>query len=194
MLIVLAAMIMGVPIPLLAAHLLWINLVTDSLPALTLMAEPLSPNTMKVGPRLVTEKILGIPEWRRILVVGAIEAAVIFIGYSYFLRQGGAVEAAQGFVFTTLVLSQLFRSFGARSRERVFWQVGLFSNLWLLAVIALTGFIQVSLHFIPATQMIFKVGPLSLKELSIMVGIALIPVTLMELKKMGKQKLAKPKL
>lgn len=193
-LIVLAAMIMGVPIPLLAAHLLWINLVTDSLPALTLMAEPLSPNTMKVGPRLVTEKILGIPEWRRILVVGAIEAAVIFIGYSYFLRQGGAVEAAQGFVFTTLVLSQLFRSFGARSRERVFWQVGLFSNLWLLAVIALTGFIQVSLHFIPATQMIFKVGPLSLKELSIMVGIALIPVTLMELKKMGKQKLAKPKL
>ncbi|MNK99124.1 Calcium-transporting ATPase 1 [compost metagenome] len=182
--VVLAAMIMGVPIPLLAAHLLWINLVTDSLPALTLMAEPLSPDTMKVGPRLVAEKILGAAEWRRILGVGLIEASVVFIFY-YFSLQGQRVETAQGYAFTTLVFSQLFRSFAARSKDRVFWQVGLFSNLWLLGVVVLTIFLQVSLHFIPVTQRIFKLEPLSFRELLFMLGISFITVTIIELKKVG---------
>lgn len=181
-LVVLAAMMLGVPIPLLAAHLLWINLVTDSLPALTLMAEPLSPDTMTVGPRPVAEKILGAAEWKRILGVGFLEATVIFAYYSYLL-QGAGVETAQGIAFSTLVFSQLFRSFSARSKNRIFWEVGLFSNLWLLGVVVLTIFLQVSLHFIPFTQLIFKLHPLSFRELSYMLAVSLITVTVIELKK-----------
>lgn len=183
--LVVVALSLGFPLPLLAAHLLWINLVTDALPALTLIADPLSPNIMKRKPRLANESLIGESEWRRVISVGILEALLIFGLYVYVLKLEGDA-AARGMAFTTLVFSQLFRAFGARSNDRVFWQVGILSNLWLLTVVILTGLVQYSLHFLPLTQKIFGLKSLSTSELSLTLTLALIPTTLIEIHKLIK--------
>jgi Ca2+-transporting ATPase len=87
-------------------------------------------------------------------------------------------------LFTSIIFSQLFRSFGARSTTRIFWEVGVFSNLWLLAVILLTTFLQVSLHYIPLAQQMFALQPLSLEDLLFVLPFTLIPITVIEVKKL----------
>lgn len=181
--IVLGAIALALPVPLAAAHLLWINLVTDALPALTLIADPLSPDLMKRKPRPTDERILGKHEWSQIVKVGLLEAAVALGLYGYFLESHGETYS-RSLMFTTFVFSQIFRSFGARSRTRLFWEVGAFSNLWLLGVVVLTGFVQLSLHYIPLAQVVFGLLPLSLSDLEIAIVFALIPVTVVECAKL----------
>ncbi|HEX4924460.1 MAG TPA: cation-translocating P-type ATPase C-terminal domain-containing protein, partial [Bdellovibrionales bacterium] len=92
--------------------------------------------------------------------------------------------SARSLAFTTLVLSQLFRAFAARSQTRVFWEVGALSNLWLLIVIAVTGALQLSLHYIPLAETIFELHPLTLQELLTILPWALVTVTLIEVRKL----------
>lgn len=181
--LILGAISFGLPLPLLAAHLLWINLVTDALPALTLIADPLSPHIMKRAPRNRAEKILAKGEWGQILWVGLLEASVISGLYWYQLRNQG-LEGAQNIVFTTIVFSQMLRAFGARSEHRIFWSVGVFSNLWLLGVVTLTALLQMSLHFIPLAQSVFKLRPLSFADVMWIVPVACIPITVIESRKL----------
>lgn len=181
--IVLVAMIMGLPLPLLAIHLLWINLVTDVLPALTLIVEPLSPQVMSRPPRPSTENLLGRAQWIQILWMGLLEAFVC-MGLFFYLLKEHSVDYARSMMLTTLVLSQIFRIFGSRSKTRLFWEVGVLSNLWLLGVALLTGLLQVSLHFFPLTQRIFGLQPLSLGDFFLILPLALVAITTMEIKKM----------
>jgi len=189
-LVVLGAIGLGLPLPLLAAHLLWINLVTDALPALTLVAEPLSPDLMKRAPRGANEQILGRPEWGQIILVGLLEASVS-IGLYWFLSRGHGEVYARNIMFTTFVCSQILRSFGARSNTRVFWEVGAFSNVWLLGVAFVTFAIQLSLHFFPLSQKIFELSPLETSDFLYIVPFALIPVSMVELTKLAKRLLGK---
>ncbi len=181
--LVLGALALGLPLPLLAAHLLWINLVTDALPALTLIADPLSPNLMKRKPRLPTEQIMGRKEWTQVFWVGLLEASIaLWLYWSILEREGEA--SARNIVFTALVLSQIFRSFAARSATRVFWEVGPFTNLWLLGVASVTAAVQLSLHSIPLAQEVFSLAPLSMNDILYILPFSFIPVTLLELKKL----------
>lgn len=181
--LVLGAISLGLPLPLLAAHLLWINLVTDALPALTLIADPLSPDLMKKPPRALSEEIMGRREWSQVIGRGLLEALIALGLYWYLLRTGDEASA-RNLVFTTFVFSQLFRAFAARSNTRIFWEVGALTNLWLLGVVVLTGFIQLSLHYVPLTQTVFALRPLSLEDMLFIFPFALIPITWLELGKL----------
>ncbi len=185
--LVLGAILIGLPLPLLAAHLLWINLVTDALPALTLIADPLSPDLMKRAPRSITEEILGRSEWTQVVVIGILEAAVA-LGLYWYLIDTSDETNARNFVFTAIVFSQLFRSFGARSTQLIFWEVGALSNLWLLGVVLLTGSLQLSLHYIPLSQTVFGLTPLSIEDILFILPFALTPITLIELRKLMRRK------
>lgn len=180
--LVMGAVFVGFPVPLLAAHLLWINLVTDGLPALTLIADPLSSDIMKQPPRSSQEQIMGWAEWQQVLWIGILEAFVSLGMYWYILRETGEAEA-RNLVFTTIVFSQLLRAFAARSTTRIFWQVGVLSNLWLLGVVLVTGVLQLSLHYIPFTQAVFGLRPLLLNDFTLIFPAALLPVTVIEIKK-----------
>lgn len=180
--LVLGALTVGLPLPLLAAHLLWINLVTDALPALTLIADPLSPHIMKRAPRSSTERIMGRAEWKLVLWIGLLEASAVLALYGYVLHTQGETEA-RNLVFTTMVFSQILRAFGARSSTRIFWKVGVFSNLWLLGVVSITGLLQLSLHFIPLSQTLFGLRPLSFSDLLLIIPVAFIPITVVEMRK-----------
>ena len=181
--LVLGAIAFGLPIPLLAAQLLWINLVTDALPALTLIAEPLPGGIMSLPPRKSDEKIMGRPEWTQVIWVGLLEALIALTLYWYLLTEQGEVYA-RNIVFTTLVLSQMLRAFGARSTSHLHWEVGPIANLWLLGVCVFTGLLQLGLHFIPFSQKIFGLSALSLTDLSMIVPLALIPISVIEIKKL----------
>lgn len=183
LLVVLATSLLGLPLPFGAAHLLWINLVTDSLPGLALIADPAPSNLMSRPPRPPAERLIGPPEWKRLGLTALLEAAVIVALYAWLLR-GHSHGEARSVAFTTFVFSQLFRAFGARSRTRIFWQVGALSNLWLLGIVVITSALQASLHYVPLAQEMFGLVPFTLEQLYLALPASLITITAVELTKL----------
>jgi P-type Ca2+ transporter type 2C len=126
---------------------------------------------------------MGRSEWGHVLWVGLLEASVALGLYWYLLGELDAIQA-RNFLFTAVVFSQILRAFGARSTTRIFWEVGAFSNVWLLGVAVVTGFLQLSLHYFPLSQEIFGLRPLSLADMLFIMPFAFIPITVIELKKL----------
>ena len=125
----------------------------------------------------------GRAQWIRVGVIGAFEAALTLGVYLWALDHG-PVEAARDLAFTTLVFSELMRSFAARSDTRTLPQLGAASNLRLLAVVVLTGAAQVGMHLIPGVRNVFGLHPLSWGELGLCFALGLIPVTILEVTKL----------
>ena len=109
--------VVGFPSPLLPIHLLWINLVTDGLPALCLAIDPIDPDVMKRPPRRRSERITDRSFLRTMCLTGFLTAGVAFAVYLYVLKKGD-VETARTSAFAVLVFAELFRSFGGRSRNQ----------------------------------------------------------------------------
>jgi Ca2+-transporting ATPase len=181
--VMLIASLAGLPLPLLPLQLLWINLVTDGLPALALVMDPPESDVMSRPPRRPTEPILGRPEWTSILLTGALQTAVTLGTFVWALRDRD-LTSARNLAFTVLVFGELFRSFAARSTTRVFWQVGAFSNLVLLAIVTGSALAQIAIHHLPFTESLFQIGGLSLADCMLTLIIGLLPVTIIETTKL----------
>jgi Ca2+-transporting ATPase len=182
----LAASLMGLPLPLLPLQLLWINLVTDGLPALALVMDPPDPDAMSRKPRAPGEPILGSRQWRRILGITLIEAGVVLGTFAWVLPRSGLSEA-RSFAFSALVFSELFRAFAARSSRLLYWQVGAFSNVPLLAVVAASALLQVTLSYVPVTRELFDLQLLSAADTFCCLALGLIPVSVVELAKLARR-------
>ncbi|HXU83575.1 MAG TPA: cation transporting ATPase C-terminal domain-containing protein, partial [Polyangia bacterium] len=181
--VMLAAGLAGLPMPLLPLHLLWINLVTDGFPALALVMDPPDRDVMARPPRRPDEPLLGRAQWLPIAAVGALEAAVA-LGLFVWALGTRSLEEARALVFSLIVFAELFRAFAARSPTRVLWELGLFTNLRLLAAVALSVAAQLALLSIPATQALFRLGALSMPEVGLALLLALIPVSVIEIAKL----------
>jgi Ca2+-transporting ATPase len=179
----LGAALLGLPLPLLPLHLLWINLVTDGLPALALVMDPVDPHAMQRPPRAPAEPMLGQAEWLRIGLTGLVEAGVTLGVFVWTLEAEGPARA-RNLAFSVLVFAELFRAFAARSPTRLFWEVGAFTNLRLVAVVMAQVVVQLAIHQLPATQALFQIGALSAAECAASVLLGLIPVSLLELQKL----------
>ncbi len=184
--LMLAASILGLPLPLLPLHLLWINLVTDGLPALALVMDPPLPGVLERPPRPPREPMLGRSQWTRILWVGALEAGVV-LSVFFAKLDGRDAVLARSLAFSTLVFCELFRAFAARSRRLLYWQVGAFTNVHLIAVVALSALVQVSLGDMAFTRGFFRIQALSGAEIGLCLALGLIPVTVLELNKLLRQ-------
>jgi len=182
LLVMLGAVAVGWPLPLLPLHLLWINLATDGLPALALAMEPRDPDVMKRPPRPADEPILGRPEWANILLTGFLQGLVTLAVFGWALR-ARSLSAARDLAFTTLVLGELFRSFASRSRTRSLWKLGLFTNRSLVLVVGLSVAAQLVLHFVPVTRRLFQLAPLDGADLARALGASLVVVTVLEINK-----------
>ena len=183
-LVMLGAALIGWPLPLLPLHLLWINLVTDGLPALALVMDPAPRDALAHPPRPPDEPMLGRPEWRRVVAVGLLEAAIVLASFGWALANEGLV-AARTAAFTTLVLSELLRALAARSPSRLFWEVGAFTNLKLLAVVAGSILLQIALLEVPATRELFELAGVGLRDWGVAFLLGLIPVSVWELAKLA---------
>ncbi len=161
-----ASSLMGMPaLPLLAVQILWINLVTDSGPALALGVDPPAPHLMRRPPRPRGQGVIDRAMWAGLLLVGITMATGTLLMFDYGLPGGliagsGDVTYARTLAFTTLVLFQLFNVFSARSDREGAW-TALFSNRWLWAAVLLSLAMQVAVVYLPALQRAFQTTPLA---------------------------------
>ena len=181
--VMLLASISGLPLPLLPLQLLWVNLVTDGLPALALVMDPAEADVMARPPRAPDEPILGRPEWTVIGVTGALKTAVT-LGVFVWALGHGDLDRARSLAFAVLVFSELFRSFASRSTTRVFWEVGAFSNLVLLGVVIGSVILQLVIHELPWTEALFQITALSVSDAVRCLVLGLVPATVIELAKL----------
>ena len=177
----------GVVLPLLATHLLWINLVTDGLPALALGVDPADPGVMNEPPRPRTEGVITRRMWAGIVFVGAVMAAGTLLVLDASLPGGllegsGTMRYAQTMAFTTLVFFSLFTVFNARSDERSAF-VGLFANTWLWAAVLVSLALQAAVVYLPFLQQAFSTVGLSLGDWLLCAAVASSVLWLRELSK-----------
>ncbi len=129
------AIMAGLPLPYLPIHILWINLVTDGLPALALSAEKAEPDVMNRPPRPATEPILS-GEWTRLILAAVFGYLLSLFFFLWHLHvREASLEEARTLTLTLAIMFELFLVFSVRSR-RPLWEVGVFSNRWLLGAVA----------------------------------------------------------
>jgi Ca2+-transporting ATPase len=133
--VMLIAALLGWPLPLLPLHLLWINLVTDGLPALALATDPVEPGVLNRPPRHPEAQLMDREFLRLTALTGVLTAGVTLAAFAYELYVDADLEQARDAAFTVLVIAELMRSFGARSNVMTVWQVGLLSNIRLFLIV-----------------------------------------------------------
>jgi P-type Ca2+ transporter type 2C len=178
----------AVAVPLLATQILWINLLTDSAPALALGLDPLPADVMARPPRRMTDRVIDVEMWFGIMWVGAVMALVTLAALDLHLDGGvlggsGEVVEARTMAFTTLVLAQLFNCFNARS-DRASALPRLFTNPFLWAAIALSALLQVAVVHVPLLNDAFATTPLPIEGWLTCIGLASLVLWADEAKKL----------
>lgn len=168
----LLAPFLGLPIPLLPIHILWINLVTDGLPGLALAVEPAEKGIMERPPRPPKENIFSHGMWQHILWVGLLIGGVSLLAQAWAIRNASAHW--QTMVFTVLTFAQLAQVIAIRSDKDSIFKIGFLSNTVLLGAVVLTIGLQLCVIYIPFFNEIFKTSPLDIYELAICVALAMI--------------------
>jgi magnesium-transporting ATPase (P-type) len=181
-------------VPLLAAQILWINLLTDSAPALALGMDPPPDDVMRRPPRGLGDRVIDRDMWIGIVYVGIVMAVVTLAALDLRLDGGllggsGEVEAARTMAFTTLVLAQLFNCFNARS-ERTSAFHRLFTNRFLWGAVALSLALQVAVVQTPFLNEAFATTPLSLGDWLVCAALASGVLWAVEAKKLVQRRLA----
>ncbi len=181
-------------LPLLATQILWINLVTDSLPALALGVDPADPGVMRRAPRDPLEGVITTTMWAGIalaaVVVGAGTLLALDAGLPGGLIEGaGSVERARTLAFNTLVMFELFNVFCARS-DRDGALHGLFANAWLWLSVATAAALQFAVIYVPALQRAFGTVALDAGDWLLCTGIACAVVAARELEKAARRAFA----
>ncbi|SIN72935.1 cation-translocating P-type ATPase [Chitinophaga niabensis] len=180
------APLLGLPIPLLPVHILWVNLVTDGLPALALSTEIPEKNIMQRPPRRTDESIFAKGLGIHVLWVG------VFIGLLTVGMQWYAIHNDgnhwQTMVFTTLCFCQLYHVMAIRSETRSLFSMGLWSNRPLLLAVGVTVLLQLMVIYVPYFNELFHTAPLSWQELLIVTGVSGVVFVAVEIEKWVKRK------
>jgi P-type Ca2+ transporter type 2C len=171
--------------PLISVQILWINLLTDSGPALALGVEPEDPNLMKRPPRDPGRHVIDRPMWFEIGFVGVIMAIGTLFVIDWATPEGllagtRSYAETQTLAFTTLVLFQLFNAFNARAEGHSAF-VGLFSNPWLWLAVAVSLLLQIAVVYTPFLQEAFSTRPLTLTDWLVCTAVASSVLFLREL-------------
>ena len=169
------------PVPLLAIHILWINLVTDGLPGLALAAEPPEANIMKRPPRKSNETIFSNGMATHILWVGFL-MGITTIGIQFWAINN-KISHWQTMAFTVLCFSQMGHVMAIRSERQSLFNIGVFSNKSLLGALLLTTALQLAIIYSPSLNSIFKTQPLSIYELAITLAVSSVVFWAVEIEK-----------
>jgi Ca2+-transporting ATPase len=177
---------LGLPIPLLPIHILWINLVTDGLPGLALAVEPPDKDIMRRLPRHPRESIFAHGLGMHIIWVGLLMGFVCIFTQAWSIKTGFAHW--QTMVFTVLCLSQMGHVLAIRSEKDSLFSIGLLSNRPLLGAIILTFVLQMMTIYVPVLNSVFKTEPLTVGELTITLMLSSIVFFAVEIEKFWKRR------
>ena len=175
------ASLLGMPLPLLPIQILWVNLATDSLPALALGVEPAEPGGMLRAPRPPSEGVIT----RRVAGIMVMQGSVIGLltlgafAFEYFVM-GGSIERARVIAFSTTIFAQNVHAFNVRSNRYSLFQIGLLTNPWLLVAFGVVILSELAVIYVPFLQPIFKTVPLTAQDWVIVVGLGVMPLIVVE--------------
>ncbi len=180
--------LLGWPAPLRPIHLLWVNLITDSLPALSLGIDPGDPDIMDEKPRNPRESLFaggaGISLILNGLLIGVLTLIAFEVGR---IRYSDSLMHAQTMAFVVLSVSQLFHSFNMRHPKKSIFQLGLFTNKYLFASVLFGIFLQDMVITIPFLASIFKVFDLTMQDWIFVCALSIIPLIINEIVKFFKR-------
>ncbi len=180
-------------VPLTPLQILWMNLVTDGLPALALAVEPPEPDVMKRPPFSPKESIFARGLGWYMIRIGIIFAiiTIVLMNWAYYHTHGGAGSANgldperwKTMVFTTLCIAQMGHAIAIRSNNQLTIQINPFSNPYLLAAVVLTSILQLMLVYVPPLRAFFGTQIISLPELGICLGFSALMFVWVELEKL----------
>jgi Ca2+-transporting ATPase len=175
------APLLGMPLPLLPIHILWINLVTDGLPGLALTTQPKEGQIMRRPPRPPGESLFAHGLWQHILLIGLLIGGLSLGVQAWAIGQD--LTHWQTMVFTVLTFSQLMHVLVIRNDLDPLFTTGLFQNRALIGAILLTVALQLAVIYLPALNPIFHTAPLPLRDLLICLGLPLVVLVVVELEK-----------
>jgi Ca2+-transporting ATPase len=154
------AALIGIPLPLLPVQILWVNLVTDGLPAMALGVDNHDKNIMFRPPRFPGESVFSRGLSRKIMARGlqiGLSTLAVF-SYAYFIKDD--LVLARTMAFTTLVFCQLFHVFDCRSEMSSIMEIGFFTNIYLIGAVSCSVIMQLSVLYIPVLRTVFATVPL----------------------------------
>jgi len=161
---ILVAMALDIPIPYVAAQLLWINLVTNGLQDVALAFEPGEKDVIKRKPRSLKEGIMSRLMYERSILVGLIISAGVIFNFISALDEGVSLERARTIAVTTMVLFQFFQAWNSRSELQSVFTVSPFSNAFLFYCMVAAFLAQIAVVYVPTLQWVFRTESLNLAE------------------------------
>jgi P-type Ca2+ transporter type 2C len=189
-LVMFVASLAGMPVPLLPIHILWVNLVTDGLPALALGVDPVDPHIMERPPRPSNEAVVTKDRALLMLAQGSFIAFCSLFAFVYVLFiEKEPLETARTAAFIVLACSQLFHSFNCRSQTESLFTLGIFTNKKLIGAFLVSFFLQIVVIYVPFLQKIFKTVPLSLFDWVLVLALSSFPLWAMEAVKLIRRRL-----
>jgi Ca2+-transporting ATPase len=175
-------------VPLLPIHILWVNLVTDGLPALALGVDPVDPGIMNRPPRKPNEPVVTKQRMIEMLYQGAIIAFCSLFAFTWVLLvEKEPIEMARSAAFIVLSCSQLFHAFNCRNRNISLFKIGILTNFKLLAAVLISFTLQICVVYVPFFQGIFRTASLTPIDWILVIVISSLPLWFMEVIKFLKR-------
>jgi Ca2+-transporting ATPase len=180
-LVMFVSSLIGWPVPLLPIQILWVNLVTDGLPALALGVDPVNPKIMQQPPREPNEAVITRPRAFLMLAQGAFIAFCSLLAFSFvlFVEKEG-IGRARTAAFIVLACSQLFHSFNCRSTTESIFKLGIFTNKKLVIATFVSFLLQMAVVYLPFAQKVFKTEILGAFDWFLVLAISSFPLWAME--------------
>lgn len=189
-LVIFLSMIFNWPIPLLPIHLLWVNLLTDALPALALGTEKKEPGLMNEKPRNPNESIIDRPMLISIAVQSIVMTATVLTAF-FFGWQNYGIETGRTYALVALISSELLRAYSARSEKHSLFKIGIFSNMNLNIATVVSFALLIVVILVPGLRNVFNVTPFHYYDWDFVILLALLPLVFGELTKLVKRLVSK---
>jgi|LSQX01.3.fsa_nt_gb Ca2+-transporting ATPase len=168
-------MLVGMPLPLRAIQILWINLVTDGLPAMALGFDTVEEDVMERPPRMPGEGIFSGGLWEKIIGRGVVIGLTTVLVFTWGLKRQLPLAEARTLAFVTLIVTQLVYVFDCRSEDRQVWQTGILSNLWMAAAVFSSFCLLLLVLYHPLLAAVFETTPLSAGQWLLVITASLVP-------------------
>ncbi|MEG2377370.1 MAG: cation transporting ATPase C-terminal domain-containing protein, partial [Clostridia bacterium] len=178
---VLLSVLLFWPSPLMPLHILWINLITDSFPALALGLDPGSPGIMNRRPRPANQNLFAQGGAFTVVLYGVVIAAVTLFAFKFTHVTTGDLKYAQTMALVVLAGSQLIYSIVVRAGVNSIFRVNHLSNLFLLGAIAIGVALQLLILYIPPVASLFGTVALSLQNWGLVLALSLVPLVVHEI-------------
>ncbi|MFH2061898.1 MAG: HAD-IC family P-type ATPase, partial [Candidatus Beckwithbacteria bacterium] len=178
--LVLGSIFMGLPLPITAAQILWINLVDDGLPDFALTLEPKPDDLMKYKPEGQDRQLLDMEVKLLIALISTVTAVLALVVFKFYLTTTGDLRLARSVTFAMLGVDSLLYVFSCKTLKEPLWKEKLFNNMWLVGAVLIGLVFQVIALYVPGLQVILKTVGLGVREWLVIIGASALVMGMIE--------------